>query len=303
MRWFYFMVGLSFILLSILNWKLCTYNESLTYNKTNINNKYKEYRKSNKKLLILCVGSPRTGSTLLYNILRIMVRDKIDPNYIGYYLDFNANNRFNFTQLRENQIKDTMVNIIKTHSSCKKIYNMFTYKDIIDLDDIHIVSFMSIRDFNDVICSFMSWDEGRITALNGLCKAHINALNCFINKHTNYLISYDMLSNSQNHGTLFEFVGNALNISDVLTKYDYHKITNELKYLKGPTLFRFHEITHLHKHHRKNRSQTCNKNDIETMINSHEYCIKAKQLYQQFFNIHGKYHLLLNQPKQILYLN
>eukprot|EP01084_Bolivina_argentea_P044553 81975_1 len=220
-----------------------------------IRNIYDELNRTHKLKWYHANGGPRTGSTVLLNILRILIREKIDPNvYNGYTLNLNSH---------DDEFKDQNYVIInKRHGPCKRIPR----------GDI----FIAHRNVSDQICSAMrmgfcrSSDQGMTKWCVKTWKHYQSCLN---HPWLVYDMSYYILI--KNMTRIIEDIANALHIAHVMSKYDYEKIENELNHLVPPTQ-RAHPITQIHPNHIAH-NMSC---DIEHVVNVIKQDKECNQFYE-----------------------
>lgn len=206
-------------------------------------------------------GTPRTGSTVLYNILRILVHDKIDPNvYYGY-------------RIIEGNIKmhlwtENYAIIDKRHDICDTEFKLIG-------DSKPIKLFLSHRNVSDQICSALRMGFDYNKGPSSICNNYWNQYkSCLQRTELVYDMNYHILV--QNRTKIIEDLVKILDISHVMNKYDYMRIENELNNLRPPN-DEPHLLTQLHSSHIANDSYSCDMKSIMDTIQNNPKCLEFYQ--------------------------
>eukprot|EP01084_Bolivina_argentea_P086602 156537_1 len=246
-----------------------------TESKIQSDNVYHELNRTNELSWYHVAGGSRTGSTMLYNILRVLIREKIDPNvYNAYELYWQP--EFHHTNY---------VKLSKMHHPCGDL-------------EIHSTNysgkiFISHRNVSQQICSAvrLMLIPSRRRPMKAFCLLQWNYYqSCLRHPWLVYDMSFERLIT--NMTGVIEDIAYILNITHVMNKYDYNKITNELNHLVSPNNG-IHPITELHGNHVtkiNDSSVTSKKCDVNYVIKEIIKKTPKCNAYYEFVNT-----LLLNE--------
>eukprot|EP01083_Nonionella_stella_P029808 81927_1 len=234
-------------------------------------NLYGDTQSANKSLLVISNGLMRSGSTILFNILRILIREKIDPNL---YAQWHISNEYLNTKL-------TLLS--KEHYPCDWVLKKRNeFGDWQQNWNLRI--FISHRNVSEMLCSAMLTKSViphvNTQSVRHFCEQEANSYLTCAGNYTNY-IAYDMdyYRLKRNMTQIIEEIAMSLNIDQVMTKYDYAKIENELDHLvtiKRPNYTKgiknpMTEIHAKHIHSAQDQSK-CDHQLIRDVIESSEIC-------------------------------
>ena len=223
-----------------------------------IRNIYDEFNESTFNRWYHSNGGQRTGSTILYNLLRILIRDKIDPNvYSGYTVNLgNKYSKMNFA----------IVN--KRHGPCKGIGGKI---------------FLAHRNVSHQLCSalkmgfYRSIGKDGKSVINYCNKMWSNYQSCLKNPSLVYDMNYHVMI--ENITKIIEDIAIVLNIRHVMDEYDYDKIADELSHLrptknmKGDSHAPEHPITQIHANHiTDNSKKQCDRDQVVRFIQNDQDC-------------------------------
>eukprot|EP01083_Nonionella_stella_P278431 946850_1 len=144
-------------------------------------NHYADYMDS-KPLYLGACGAPRTGSTMLYNTIRILVHDKIDPDLWAGYSMGKPWTRF---------LDERFPVVHKTHGSCDNLEQNLHQKQW--WNRRNVTFYTSWRDVKDTLCSMIKFEE-KITneTLVNRCESYTDAYHsCNSDKYKNIRV-FDM---------------------------------------------------------------------------------------------------------------
>ncbi len=267
---FYLLIG--FKELSILN----TYNTVPTINSVNSSllstQKYAKFDREHPSLFI-SAGLERSGSTVLYNILRILIRNKIDPNLLfGDSLTHKNINTF---------ANQNFAILLKTHWDCSKLFESALSN--FNKTKWNIYIFTSYRNLPDQICSeilmgMMRTNKPTKRSIINRCHDHqYKYFSCYNSAYFAYQQNYDDIKNNNISKVIYD-IAEVLNITNILTKNDVLNIEYELKNLitiNEAKNIVHHPLTFIHSDHihtEKQKNSTCNMPFIIDAIKSDKKC-------------------------------
>ena len=168
---------------------------------------YDELNRSKRQTVYIANGCKRTGSTMLYNILRILMREKMDPNlYSGW-------------DIKEHFLKQNYIVLSKLHLGCEP-HTQHKY-------------FIAHRNVSHQICSMIQMRMTTMSQAGQYCaKQWGRYKSCLESESVLYDMSFEMLM--KNKTKIIEDIAVSLNISHVMNNYDYAKIERELNHLTPP---------------------------------------------------------------------
>ena len=204
-------------------------------------------------------GGTRTGSTMMFNILRVLIREKIDPNmHCGWAVDTDP------------ALKDSnYVLLVKQHGFCGETGKIFiSHRNV-----SHVVR--SMMDFNQSLDGehIAEWCGGQGMRYES-CRNHEGLQHGVL-----YDMSYEALIGDM-HAVIVE-MANALRISHVMSPYDYKKIEFELEHLVAPS-HGIHPVTALHSHHRATSNDGRSSRDLDFIVN---HIIRTNEACNRYYEL------------------
>jgi hypothetical protein len=241
-------------------------------------------------VFVVVGGAPRSGSTLLYNMARILVR-RYDPNIIAGW-------SFNEEELKY-WTKQNVSVVIKTHSYTNKWYSTFANQENLTRTPLLV---LAQRDPYEEGCSLIHKD-GRLD--HGMCQK-IVCEEYHLRQHLEHVYTLDFrrLEQKEIYDEELAFVltelNNALGLpsNNLQDERAIQEVANELSRLRPVAFEQHHPVTLIHSNHVSppNKWEICN-------VNHEMQQLRADPLCQRLATNGGKLEQLFDDVSPAVLLN